>query len=90
MEKICTLVFIILSVKIAFCQIPSGYYTNADNKSGVELQSALHDIIDQHTVISYDGLWNAFYTTDIKSDGKVWDIYSDIPEALLNIVQFWQ
>ncbi len=79
MEKICTLVLFILSVKIAFCQIPSGYYTNADNKSGVELQSALHDIIDQHTVISYDGLWNAFYTTDIKSDGKVWDIYSDIP-----------
>ena len=31
-------------------------------------------------VISYTpGVWNAFYSTDVKPNGKVWDMYSDIP-----------
>lgn len=61
-------------------QIPSGYYTSAAGKSGQELQVALYDIIKGHTVQSYTpGVWNAFYTTDVKANGKVWDMYSDIP-----------
>jgi len=62
-------------------QIPPGYYTAADGKTGVALQAALHNIIKGHTYISYDALWTAFQTTDKRSDGKVWDPYSDIPSG---------
>lgn len=58
---------------------PSGYYSLADGKTGTILQQALHDIIDNHTELTYAQLWTAFQTTDKKSDGKVWDMYSDIP-----------
>ena len=63
----------------ASAQPPQGYYDPAAGLHGPALQQALHDIIDNHTVISYDAIWNAFTTTDIKPDGKVWDMYSDIP-----------
>jgi endonuclease I len=58
---------------------PPGYYDSAAGLLGDDLQAALHDIIDNHTIISYDGLWTAFYTTDDKPNGMVWDMYSDIP-----------
>ena len=37
----------------------------------------MHNIIDNHTAISYDGLWTAFQTTDDNAGGKVWDMYSN-------------
>ena len=43
------------------------------------VKTALYNIIKNHTVISYDGLWTAFQYTDKKSNGKVWDMYSDKP-----------
>ncbi len=55
------------------------YYDGAYRITGTALRSALHNIIDGHTVISYDGLYTAFPSTDSKLNGKVWDIYSDIP-----------
>jgi endonuclease I len=60
----------------AYAQIPNGYYNSANGLSGTALQSALHNIIDNHTVISYSGLWTAFRTTDDLPNGKVWDMYS--------------
>ena len=60
-------------------QIPSGYYNTANGLAGTQLQQALHNIIDDHTVISYGDLWDYFEATDKKSNGKVWDVYSDIP-----------
>jgi len=60
-------------------QIPSGYYNSANGLAGTQLQQALHNIIDNHTVITYGDLWDYFEDTDKKSNGKVWDIYSDIP-----------
>ena len=74
--------FLLLSLHIStvFAQIPAGYYDPAIGKTGETLQIALYDIIKGHTVVSYTpGVWNAFYTTDVKADGKVWDMYSDIP-----------
>lgn len=59
--------------------IPAGYYASAEGLTGTALQSALHLIIDNHTNIGYDSLWNAFYTTDDLPNSKVWDIYSDVP-----------
>ena len=60
---------------------PSGYYNAANNKTGEELLQALHDIIDDHTTISYDAIWSKFPSLDPRTDNNtlVWDIYSDIP-----------
>jgi endonuclease I len=58
---------------------PAGYYASAEGLDGQELRMALHLIIDNHTVKSYDYALIAFYTTDDKPNGKVWDMYSDVP-----------
>jgi endonuclease I len=64
----------------AYPQIPSGYYNTAIGKTGQTLQVALYNIIKNHNAVSYTpGVWNAFYTTDVKANGKVWDMYSDVP-----------
>ena len=59
--------------------IPAGYYDGAVGLKGSALRLALHDIIDNHTVRSYDYALTAFVTTDIKYNGKIWDVYSDVP-----------
>ena len=60
--------------------MPQGYYYPAVNKSGNTLRVALHNIIVEHDTLSYNDLWQAFYTTDMRPDtDKVWDIYSDRP-----------
>lgn len=60
-------------------QPPQGYYDNASGKFGIALQQALHDIIDNHNSVTYSALWTHFEETDKKTNGKVWDMYSDIP-----------
>ncbi len=54
------------------------YYLAADGKKGAELKTALSGIIYNRTELQYDNLWSAFMTTDIRSDGKIWDMYSNI------------
>ncbi len=66
-------------ISIALMAQPAGYYDAANGLSGEDLQIALHNIIDNHTEKSYDYLWTAFLTTDDKANGKVWDMYSDVP-----------
>ena len=77
MKKI--LLSILLISSIGFAQIPVGYYNSAQGLTGNPLKIALHNIIKNHTQISYNGLWTAYQKTDKKANGKVWDIYSDIP-----------
>ena len=60
-------------------QIPNGYYDGTEGLSGNALRSVLHNIIDNHYEQSYSSLWDYFAETDRKANGKVWDIYSDIP-----------
>jgi len=60
---------------------PAGYYNAAEGLSGEQLLGALHEIIDDHTVLSYSQLWTAVQTTDDREDGTVWDMYSDIPDG---------
>ncbi len=62
-----------------FSQIPAGYYNSAQGLTGNNLKIALHDIIKNHTDITYSGLWQAFAKADQKPNGKVWDIYSYKP-----------
>ncbi len=42
----------------------STYYAPAVGKSGTALRTALHDIIDNHTKLSYDAVWTALKDTD--------------------------
>ena len=81
MKKHILLILLALMGIAAKAQAPAGYYNNANGKTGTALRQALHDIIDDHTSISYDAIWGAFYNTDHRTDqtDKVWDIYSDIP-----------
>lgn len=80
MKKVSFLYLMIVS-SIVFAQIPPGYYNTAQGLTGNALKTALHNIIDNHTQVSYNGLWNAYKKTDIKPNGKVWDMYSDIPSG---------
>ena len=63
----------------AAAQEPAGYYNSAAGLEGAAMQQALHNIIDGHNAISYSALWNAYEDTDKKPNGKVWDMYSDVP-----------
>ncbi|MCD6113184.1 MAG: endonuclease [Bacteroidales bacterium] len=62
-----------------YSQIPAGYYDSADGLTGQELQEALHQIIKNHNSVSYNSLHTYFEQTDKKPNGKVWDMYSDVP-----------
>ncbi len=57
-------------------QIPAGYYDGAKGAKGSNLKTALFKIVSGHKALSYDDLWNAYKTTDVRSDGKIWDMYS--------------
>ena len=73
-------IFILLLLPCAVIAQPAGYYLPASGLNGQPLRIALMNIIRTHTALSYTpGLWNAYYTTDVKPDGKLWDIYSDKP-----------
>lgn len=59
-----------------WAQAPSGYYTDATGYKGQSLKTALYRIITDHTVRSYKQLWTDMQSTDRRTDGKVWDMYS--------------
>ena len=64
-----------------FAQPPANYYNAANGLTGDQLKVALHNIIKGHTSISYSQIWNAFWSTDNKGNGVVWDMYSDRPNG---------
>ncbi len=59
--------------------IPAGYYDSAIGLRGSALRVALHNIIKAHTSLTYSFTATAFQNTDKRPDGKVWDVYSDVP-----------
>ena len=65
-------------------QIPAGYYDSATG-SGYTLKTQLHNIIDGHTVVSYDALWTHFQSTDVdnyyENNGSPLDMYSENPDG---------
>ena len=78
MKKLLSL-FISLTFALMVSAQPAGYYNSANGLTGNQLKVALHNIIKGHTSISYSQLWNAFWSTDNKGNGVVWDMYSDRP-----------
>ena len=80
-KKLLTAVTLLcLSLSTAWAQGPNGseyYYKAADGKKGAALKTAMHAIISPHTNIGYDGLYEAYKTTDTRPDGYVRDWYSN-------------
>ena len=77
MKKIYLILMTLLPLSLS---AQTGYYTPADGYTGQALRLALRNIIRPHTVLSYTpGLWTAYLSTDVKPNGKLWDIYSDRP-----------
>lgn len=66
---------------LANAQPPAGYYDPAEGLTGEPLRQALHNIIDGHTTLNYNSLWSYFPQTDRKTNGTVWDMYSDVPSG---------
>ena len=72
---------LMLLVTCSWAQGPNGsgtYYKNADGKSGEALRTAMFAIInDGKNDITYDGLLEAYKTTDVREDGYLRDWYSN-------------
>jgi len=81
MKKTFNLFFFLLLFCFSKAQIPQGYYDSAYGLNGLALKVALHNIIKNHTVISYSNLDNEFPSTDNMGGNIVWDIYSDVPSG---------
>lgn len=82
-KKLLTAVSLLcLSLAIGFAQGPNGsktYYQAANGKKGAALKTALHNIIKISSSAgwSYDGLKEAYKTTDTRADGYLRDWYSN-------------
>ena len=72
--------FLLMGV-LAMAQPPANYYDAANGLTGNQLKAALHNIIKGHTSISYNNIWYAYWSTDNKGNGVVWDMYSDRPNG---------
>lgn len=75
------LISILLSLLYTFAlaQVPDGYYSSAEGKSGAELKTALYNIIKGHTDFGYGGLYTTYVTSDnivIDGQNRVYDMYS--------------
>ena len=75
MKKNQLLLFLVflLSAVIAEAQGPNNsgtYYRDANGKSGAALKTALGNIINPHTNIGYDGLYEAYKKTDRRAEDK--------------------
>lgn len=63
--------------------IPANYYSTVNNQRNAVLKTVLYNRISSGTnSLSYTpGVWNAYATTDVQPNGKVWDIYATRLEA---------
>lgn len=54
------------------------YYNDINGKSGKSLFDAVHEVVKVgYSSLGYDGLWGAYQHTDLRDNGKIWDMYSD-------------
>lgn len=81
MKRLLFFVIVFSMAVAAMAQAPANYYNSANGLTGNQLKVALHNIIKGHTSISYSQIWNAFWSTDNKGNGVVWDMYSDRPNG---------
>ena len=80
LHRIIALLLAVMATGLAVnADIPTGYYNALDGKSGQALKDAIHDLVLQHTTLSYSSLWGYFNETDCRPEDerKVWDMYSN-------------
>lgn len=85
MKRLFTLCLLMLPLLTAMAQGPNNsgtYYQNADGKKGSALKTALCGIIYNRNEggplnTAYKALWTHFEKTDKKTNGTVWDMYSN-------------
>ena len=75
-HRLIGVVFSVMCASWAMADAPAGYYSSCENKGGAALLSALNTKVGPHTVVSYDGLWTLYTTSDVDANGKLWDMYS--------------
>ena len=77
---ICGSIFSLLA------DMPRDYYPNSlEGKNGAELKTELHNLLKNHTRLPYGsrdynqiaGTWTVFKKSDVRPNGKVWDMYSN-------------
>ena len=76
------LVFVLALSAIAKSVTPAAslptYYEDINGKSGKTLFDAVHVVAKVgYSSLGYSGLWTAYRTTDVRDNGKIWDMYSD-------------
>ena len=79
MKRFVLSLIVVLWAASAFAQELEHYYDAAEGLTGDALKVALHNIIKGHNSINYSDIWDAYWSTDNKGEGVVWDMYSDIP-----------
>ena len=77
MKRISFFLSFLIACVILVAQAPSRYYNDAKGYKGSALKTALFGIIDGHNSRSYSQLWTDMQYTDARSDGSVWDMYSN-------------
>ncbi len=82
MKKITFLSTLLVLATVLYAQPSETYYTSANGKAGNDLRLALMDIIDGHTVVSYDNLKELYKYSDTKENdadtrNMLIDIYSE-------------
>ena len=76
MKKNYTFLLLLLSL-ITLAQAPANYYNNATG-TGYALKTQLKTIISAGYIDKgYNALWTIYPTSDVRADGKVWDMYSN-------------
>ena len=70
-----------VSAFVSQAEIPAGYYTKLNGKTGAELKMAVYETINPHTeVSSYSDLPRYFQRTDMyPGSNRWWDMYGNIP-----------
>lgn len=83
--KFKTLLVTLSWLACACAQIPAGYYDDAQGLQGYELKTALKEIINNQTVLSYNSLDDLYIQTDkdlyYENDNTLLDIYSEKPNG---------
>lgn len=91
--KRCVLVLCcLLACRLLLAQPAAGFYDVVEGKKEAAVKSALFDVcspmlIREFNSLSYGDLWKAFYTTDCRPDGKVWDMYSNTTNYIFGVNQ---
>ncbi len=86
MKRFYTSLTLVLFALALQATIPAAWqtkYATCNGRKGAALKTALYKIIASHTQKSYSSLWDCYTTTDVHTDGTIWDMYSTVTDGTL-------